>query len=257
MNLIEMNPSSQTKNRLLAFLSFFLVCYSTTAQPSLWERKRQIKGTDTLQYRILVSDYGNDQNHPLVIFLHGSGERGSDNESQLKWGVNNFASNEVMKTYRPIVIAPQCPDNLNWSSNGDGNKSSQNRPIHLVISLIEDAIKTYDIDTSRIYITGLSMGGFGSFELLSMKPNLFAAAVPVCGGGDINEVPKFAHIPIWIFHGAKDAAVPVSYSTEMVGALMKEGATPGYTQYPEAGHFSWVAAYSDMMMMNWLFNQKK
>jgi predicted peptidase len=113
------------------------------------------------------------------------------------------------------------------------------------------------VDTNRIYITGLSMGGFGTFDAIQRYPNLFAAAVPVCGGGDVSKAAVIAKIPIWIFHGADDAAVNPAYSLEMVDALTKAGAHPGFTQYPEVGHFSWLAAYSDKMMLEWLFRQRK
>ena len=113
------------------------------------------------------------------------------------------------------------------------------------------------VDTNRIYITGLSMGGFGTFDAIERYPHLFAAAVPVCGGGDVSLAASIAHIPIWIFHGSEDAAVNPMISSDMLDALLKAGAHPGFTQYPEVGHFSWVEAYSDPLMMEWLFRQRK
>jgi predicted peptidase len=113
------------------------------------------------------------------------------------------------------------------------------------------------VDTNRIYITGLSMGGFGTYDAIERYPGLFAAAVPVCGGGDITKVSAIVHLPIWIFHGAEDPAVNPSYALDMLAALTKAGAHPGLTQYPEVGHFSWLGAYSDPLMMEWLFRQHK
>ena len=101
------------------------------------------------------------------------------------------------------------------------------------------------------------MGGYGTYDLLMRRPELFAAAVPVCGAGDITKASEIAHIPIWIFHGAKDDVVDPKNSIEMYSALLKEGAKPGLTIYPEAGHFSWIPAYSDPMLMPWLFDKKK
>ena len=101
------------------------------------------------------------------------------------------------------------------------------------------------------------MGGFGTFDAISRYPDLFAAAVPVCGGGDIKKADAIAHLPIWIFHGALDSTVSATLSHSMLGALTDAGANPGYTQYPKTGHFSWIAAYDDEMMMDWLFSQKK
>jgi predicted peptidase len=126
----------------------------------------------------------------------------------------------------------------------------------LLIELIDQAKLKLPIDTNRIYITGLSMGGFGTFDAISRYPDLFAAAVPVCGGGDISKALTISHIPIWIFHGALDRAVNPILSHDMLEALTKAGARPGFTQYPEAGHFSWIAAYSDTMMIDWLFKQR-
>ncbi|ULC60482.1 prolyl oligopeptidase family serine peptidase [Flaviramulus sp. BrNp1-15] len=231
------------------------------AQSSLFSYEQYVntKG-DTLKYRQLVSDYAKDTKYPLVIFLHGSGERGDDNKAQLKWGVKNFATSENMKLHPTIVIAPQCPKNTSWGNYSYENMSLQPEPtktMTLLIELIHKAIENLPVDTNRIYITGLSMGGFGTFDAVSRYPDLFAAAVPVCGGGDVTKAESIAHIPMWIFHGAKDDAVNAVLSQNMLNALTKAGSYPGYTQYPEVGHFSWIAAYSDTMMMEWLFNQRK
>jgi predicted peptidase len=131
------------------------------------------------------------------------------------------------------------------------------RQMEMLITLVHQLIEKLPIDTNRIYITGLSMGGFGTFDAIERYPNLFAAAVPVCGGGDVSKAASIAHIPIWIFHGAEDAAVNPLLSINMMNALTKAGAHPGFTMYPETGHFSWIAAYSDPMMMEWLFRQHK
>ncbi|WP_298239301.1 prolyl oligopeptidase family serine peptidase [uncultured Algibacter sp.] len=231
------------------------------SQSSLFSYEEYIstKG-DTLKYRQLISDYDSKSKYPLVIFLHGSGERGNDNESQLKWGVMNFATNDIMMNHRPIVIAPQCPKDTTWgnfSYEDMSLKSTPTKPMKLLIELINKTIETMPIDPDRIYITGLSMGGFGTYDAISRYPGLFTAAVPVCGGGDISKASSIAHIPIWIFHGSLDDVVPVSLSIMMVDALTKAGAQVGYTQYPEAGHFSWIAAYSDTMMMDWMFKKYK
>jgi predicted peptidase len=229
------------------------------SQTSLFSYEKYISAnSDTLNYRQLVSDYDPITKFPLVIFLHGSGERGNDNESQLTWGVMNFATDRNMKMHRPIVIAPQCPKNMRWANFTYEDMSLQPNPsetMELLIELINQAKQELPIDTTRIYITGLSMGGYGTFDAISRYPNLFAAAVPVCGGGDVSKASAISHIPIWIFHGALDGAVNPVLSQNMVEALTKAGAHPGFTQYPETGHFSWIAAYSDVMMMDWLFRQ--
>ncbi|HUZ58926.1 MAG TPA: prolyl oligopeptidase family serine peptidase [Hanamia sp.] len=218
---------------------------------------------DTLRYRQLYPDYDTMRKYPLVIFLHGSGERGNDNEAQLKWGVMNFATDQNMILHPAIVIAPQCPEHMQWSnfSRGKGAdqilQSNPSKPMELLMELIHQTIKNLPVDTNRIYITGLSMGGFGTYDVIERYPHLFAAAVPVCGGGDVSRAATIAHIPMWIFLGSEDAAVNPLYSPEMLQALTKAGAHPGFTQYPEVGHFSWLGAYSDPLMMEWLFRQHK
>jgi predicted peptidase len=219
---------------------------------------------DTLNYRLLFPDSDTLRRYPLIIFLHGSGERGSDNEAQLKWGVQNFATDQNMIKYPAIVIAPQCPEKLSWSNFSRGKTAadirlqpSPTKPMELLIGLIHQLIKTMRIDSNRIYITGLSMGGFGTFDAIERYPNLFAAAVPVCGGGDVSKASSIAHIPLWVFHGAEDPAVNSAYSVDMVKALNDAGAHPGFTLYPEVGHFSWLGAYSDPLMLEWLFRQHK
>jgi len=233
----------------------------TFSQPSLFNYEMYVSDNgDTLKYRQLMSDYDPDSKYPLVIFLHGAGERGNDNEAQLKWGVMNFASSDNMKKYPSIIIAPQCPRDKSWGNFSYDDMSLQpspTQPMKLLMELIEQSIKNLPIDTSRIYITGLSMGGFGTFDAVSRHPDLFAAAVPVCGGGDPSTASIISHIPMWIFHGALDQSVHPRLSQNMVDALTNAGAQPGFTLYPEVGHFSWIAAYSDTMIMDWLYRQKK
>jgi len=215
---------------------------------------------DSLLYRQLFPDADTLRRYPLVIFLHGSGERGNDNEAQLKWGVMNFATDQSMMLHPAFVIAPQCPQNLSWSNFSRADMKLQStpaKPMELLTGLIHQLIKTRRIDSNRIYITGLSMGGYGTYDAIERYPDLFAAAVPVCGGGDASKAAVIAHIPIWIYHGAEDPAVNPVYSLDMLQALTKAGAHPGFTQYPEVGHFSWLGAYSDQLMIEWLFRQHK
>ncbi|MGL1888638.1 MAG: prolyl oligopeptidase family serine peptidase [Reichenbachiella sp.] len=246
-------------------LLIMLLCFGSISnsfsQSSLFSAEKYINANnDTLNYRQLVSDYDPITKYPLVIFLHGAGERGDDNEAQLKWGVMNFASSQNMKMHPSIVIAPQCPKDMSWSNFSHQDMSLQpspTEPMKLVIELIKQSIQDLPVDTDRIYITGMSMGGFGTFDAISRYPDLFAAAVPVCGGGDVTKSEVISHIPMWIFHGALDGTVSPVLSQDMIEALTEAGAHPGYTQYPEVGHFSWIAAYSDTMMMEWLYSQHK
>src|SRR5437773_3619696 len=179
------------------FVAIFL-CVNTQSvfsqSSSRFSFEKYIDKGDTLRYRQLYPDADTFRKYPLVIFLHGSGERGNDNEAQLKWGVMNFASDQAMALHPSFVVAPQCPENLQWS-NLDENESSRalrlkpspSKPMSLLIDLIHELIKKYSIDTNRIYITGLSMGGYGTYDAIERYPHLFAAAVPVCGGGDVSK----------------------------------------------------------------------
>lgn len=219
---------------------------------------------DTLNYRILTPDYDTLRTYPLVLFLHGSGERGRDNTAQLKWGVQEFASDEMMMAHPAIVVAPQCPPNESWSNFSFDRKNKiirlkpqPSKPMKLVKELLDTLIKKMPVDSKRIYITGLSMGGYGTYDAIERWPNFFAAAVPVAGGGDPALASKIAHIPIWDFHGAEDPAVDPVYSRKMMQALLKAGAHPGFTEYPGIGHFSWIQAYRNRGMMDWLFRQHK
>src|SRR5579862_7999920 len=244
---------------LLSFL-FFMGTKVSFAQSSRFSMEKFISGNDTLFYRQLFPDADTMRKYPLVIFLHGSGERGHDNEAQLKWGVMNFATDQNMVLHPALVIAPQCPDRMSWSNfsrNDMKLQSIPSKPMELLIELIHKLVKTMPVDSDRIYITGLSMGGYGTYDAIERYPNLFAAAVPVCGGGDASKAASIAHLPIWIFQGSEDPAVNPKYALDMLEALTKAGAHPGFTQYPETGHFSWLGAYGDAMMMEWLFRQHR
>jgi predicted peptidase len=259
-----MNKLQRTRSFVSATL-LCLFCLSTAfAQQSLWSKEtyKNAKG-DSLLYRLLFPDYNTVRKLPLVIFLHGSGERGNDNEAQLKWGAANFATDKNLMLHPAFVIAPQCPDNASWDNVSRENEdkisfaATPSKTMAILKELIDETIKKLPVDTNRIYITGLSMGGFGTFDAISRYPNLFAAALPVCGGGDLSKVPSIKHIPMWIVTGAEDSAVSPVFSIEMTRALQKAGAHPGFTQYPEVGHFSWIMAYSDPLIMEWLFRQRK
>lgn len=242
-----------------------LILSAATAQPSKFGADKYISPRgDTLPYRFLFPDADTFRRYPLIIFLHGSGERGNDNEAQLKWGAQNFATDENMFRFPAFVVAPQCPSGQSWANMDWDRKTNQmkmlpepTKTMASLMELISKLKKNFRVDTTRIYITGLSMGGFGTYDALMRYPDLFAAAVPVCGGGDITKAASIAKIPMWIFHGAEDPSVSPVMSYEMVAALTKAGARPGFTMYPEVGHFSWLGAFSDPQMMAWLFRQRK
>jgi predicted peptidase len=220
-------------------------------------------GGKKLPYRLLKPlAVEEGKKYPLVIFLHGAGERGVDNDKQLIHGVPQFASEENRKKYPCFLIAPQCPDGkkwveVDWSADTHTLPKDPGEVGRLTLALIEKAIKELPVDSKRVYITGLSMGGYGTWDLLARRPDLFAAAAPVCGGADEATASKIKDIPIWVFHGAKDGAVKPARSRNMVAALEKAGGKPKYTEYPDVGHNSWDPAYRDPEFYKWLFAQSK
>jgi len=247
-------------------LILLLALFTSTcmAQVPSFSREVYVNHSDTLRYRQLTPKFAKDQSYPLVIFLHGAGERGEDNEAQLKWGVMQFAQPVNWAKHPAIVIVPQCPKGQSWASVSRGKEVTdmklQSEPspmMQLIRELIDKALQDYPVDASRIYITGLSMGGFGTYDALERYPNLFAAAVPVCGGGDVSLAATISGIPIWIFHGANDPVVSPIYSLEMLKALTAAGGHPGFTQFPDTEHNSWIAAYREPGLMDWLFSKHR
>jgi predicted peptidase len=235
---------------------------SKAQQPPLFDKLLFITKADTLPYRLLkpVNPESKDL-FPLVIFLHGAGERGKDNEVHIKHITELFENPVNRGKYPCYVVAPQCPKNELWADfNGSDENASisekPTKPMQLVISLIAEISKDYPIDPSRIYVTGLSMGGYGTWDLIARFPNKFAAAVPICGGGSVKSVPEIKHIPIWAFHGALDRIVPPQESRKMIAALQEAGSFPGYTEYPGVEHDSWLHAYREPHLIHWLFKQK-
>lgn len=216
-----------------------------------------------LPYRLLYPlEPKEGQKYPLVLFLHGAGERGTDNDKQLVHGVPSFASPENRKKHPCFLVAPQCPEGarwveVDWSADSHRQPKEPSEPLRLTLEMIDNLTKVLPIDTQRIYVTGLSMGGYGVWDLLARRPDLFAAGVPVCGGGDEEQAARIAPLPVWAFHGAKDGAVKVARSRNMIAALKKAGGEPKYTEYPNEGHASWVPAYRDPEMFTWLFAQKR
>jgi predicted peptidase len=254
---------------ILAGFGFLLGASPARAQKpkeldSLLEKKTYTdNGGKVLRYRLMKpTGYDPKERYPLVVFLHGAGERGSDNEKQLIHGVPEFARQENRQRNPCFLIAPQCPDNEKWAEvdwSAETHKQSKEpaEAGRLVLELIAALQKEYSIDDKRIYLTGLSMGGFGTWDLLARRPNLFAAGVPVCGGGDEGTAAILTHMPLWVFHGAQDNVVKPERSRNMIKALEKAGGKPKYTEYPTEGHASWVPAYKDPEMMKWIFEQKR
>jgi predicted peptidase len=200
--------------------------------------------------------------YPLILFLHGAGERGSDNAAQLKHGVSPILEGARKLGEPCFLIAPQCPKDQWWGPLKLSNKPSDAtaKPASLldaVLALAESMTKTHPIDPKRFYVTGLSMGGYGTWSLLAQAPNKIAAAVPICGGGDPAQAAKFKRVPIWAFHGEADPVVPVTTTRAMIAALEKAGGKPKATYYPKVQHDSWTQTYADPAVFKWLFAQRR
>lgn len=253
--------------RIFLLTTLFLISnLCTMGQESegsaLFDKLLYKSGDDTLPYRLLkpVSP-GSMKSYPLIIFLHGSGERGDDNEAQIKYITDMVLDERTRGKYPCYVIAPQCPKGKLWANYDNAkedpmlNKEST-RPMQMVVELIDKIVKEFPIDQSKIYITGISMGGYGTWDLIARYPHKFAAAVPICGGGSPKVVSKIRNIPIWAFHGAKDDVVSPNASRIMIKALQDAGASPGYTEYPDVTHNSWSYAYKEPHLVHWLFKQK-
>ncbi len=221
---------------------------------------------ETLNYRKLVpKPFSKGKLYPLVIFLHGKGERGDDNRAQLKHGLKLFADDEGMKRFPAIVVAPQCPADQLWSTTleqKDTTPKMDQQPtpaMRLVIELLDSLLLTESVDPDRVYVTGLSMGGFGTFDLITRRPTLFAAAAPVCGGGDPSpaKLRRLLDMPMWVVHGTEDKVININRSREMVYALESAGASPRYSELEGFGHNIWDATYRDIELYNWMFSQSK
>lgn len=238
---------------------------------SVYEKKELIVGKDTLRYRIMYPlNFDATKKYPLVLFLHGSGERGNNNETQLVHGGKLFAKEENRIKFPAIVIFPQCSQEGFWASikrekNADGSnqfefdpKSDPTKPMELTIKLVKQTLKEEYIDKNRVYVGGLSMGGMGTFEILYRCPKVFAAAIPICGGGNPECVGKYAkRVKIWVFHGAKDDVVLPEYSKKMVAAIKSKGGDVNLTIYPDANHNSWDSAFAEPNLLPWLFSKHK
>jgi len=201
--------------------------------------------------------------YPLVIFLHGAGERGNDNLSQLKYFPTWMAEQSARQAHPCFVLAPQCRDEQKWVdvdwSKIESTPQSPTPTVDMlaVIAALEDTLQREPIDPARIYLTGLSMGGYGSWDLAARMPDRFAAVLPICGGGDEATAAKIKDLPIWCFHGDADTAVRVERSRTMIEALRAAGGAPKYSELAGVGHDSWTPAYRDPDVLAWLFAQKK
>lgn len=179
---------------------------------------------------------------PLLLFLHGAGERGKDLELVKKHGPPKLIAEGQHFPF--IVVSPQCPANQWWSND-------------VLAALLDNIVANYRVDESRVYVTGLSMGGYGTWALACEHPERFAAIAPICGGGNRLLAHRLKDVPVWAFHGAKDDVVPLAESERMVNAVKAAGGKAKLTVYPEAGHDSWTATYANPALYKWLLRHRK
>lgn len=256
-----------------SFRLCLLACFASAAgyaqDLSGYQKKEFTSGeSSVLPYRILFpEDYDKSRKYPLILVLHGAGERGNDNEKQLIHGGKLFLDSAVRKKFPAIVVFPQCPQEGYWSSvQIDRNVTpleldfDYTRPVTVplrdAIALVKQLMREEGVNSKKVYITGLSMGGMGTFEAVHRFSGVFAASLPICGGGDAVNYRK-VKTPFWIFHGADDAVVDVKNSRMMVNRLKELKVKVRYTEYPGVDHGSWVNAFAEPDFLPWMFSKKK
>jgi predicted peptidase len=230
---------------LVASMTMGMRSQKTGGQSEKNFSKKITKVVDCNYLLYLPADYGKDSKKtwPLIMFLHGAGERGSKLGLLAKHGLPKMIAQG--KNFDFIIISPQCPNDLWWPEQTD-----------VLITLLDEVEKKYRVDTDRIYLTGLSMGGFGTWSLAQRYPNRFAAIAPICGGGEKYAGYRLKKVPVWAFHGAKDPVVPLVRSQEMVDAVKKAGGDAKLTVYPDAQHDSWTETYNNPELYEWFLSHR-
>jgi len=221
---------------------------------------------NTIPYRLFIPrDYNPEIKYPLVLFYHGGGSVGSDNLANIEGpSTLEWAGPERQAKHPCFIVAPQIPGKgAGWEKDDLPFTKIMRLHIQTIHEILDALQNEFSIDTSRMYVTGLSMGGECTWVSLIERPDRFAAAVPICAGDNFIELEpseigqKFTQLPIWIFHGDADSVIPVDISRRLVKALQNAGGNPKYTEYPRIGHASWEIAYRDPELIEWLFAQSK
>jgi len=234
----------------------------TNAQSDLFEKHIFEQEGQEMPYRLLVpEDYDPNEEYPLLLFLHGAGERGDDNEIVLNHIAPIVTAEGHRTKYPAFVLIPQCPEDQKWVDTDwkalEHDMPEMSNEMELVCQLLDKIVDEKSIDESRIYVMGISMGGFGTWDIISRMPDYFAAAVPICGGGDLNQAKVCVGTSCWAFHGGNDKLVKPSRSRNMVKAIEEAGGNRiRYTEYDGVGHGSWIPAFKEEDMWEWLFNQE-
>jgi len=238
-------------------------------ETGVYQKRNYLSKGGRLKYNIIYpTDFDSEKKYPLLLFLHGAGERGDDNEAQLIHG------GELIKkgvdAYQFIAVLPQCPKGEDWinvleTENREDDvrdfEPDINAPASYALAMVIDFMESFTqeryINKDKVYVAGLSMGGMGTYDLCWRMPEMFAAANVICGAGSVEKAPVFSNLPIRIFHGNEDNVVSVEQSLEMIEALRKAGGDPEVFIYPEVNHGSWVNAFKEPDFLSWFFDHQK
>jgi predicted peptidase len=236
---------------VLAGLWLLLLCplaVRAAEEPTGFLNKTITANGETRSYVLYVPrDYSRAKKWPVILFLHGAGERGDDGLKQSEVGIGSAIRMDPDR-FPALVVMPQCKTGKHWADE----------MADYALNALDETLKHYSVDKNRLYLTGLSMGGYGSWTIATLHPDMFAAVVPICGGGDPEQAAqKLKDEPIWVFHGGADPTAPVEQSHRMVDALKAAGSSVKYTEYPGVGHNSWDRAYSEKDLTDWLFAQTR
>lgn len=250
------------------FALILTLMMSFTAQANAYKAFVFSHQGETLPYRLLYPrNFDPEQSYPLVLFLHGAGERGDDNLVQLTHGAELFAGEAIRREYPAIVVFPQAAEEDYWArveveqdsrpyALRFADKETQpTQAMQLLLGLMDELSAKSFVDQQRIYVGGLSMGGMGTYEILARRPQMFAAAIAICGGGNLENAKHYRQgLPLWAFHGAEDDVVDADLSEQMVAAINQHGGNARLTLYKDTGHNSWDRAFAEPNLLPWLFS---
>jgi predicted peptidase len=219
---------------------------------------------EVFSYRMAAPQFpAEGRSYPLIIFLHGSGECGTDNKRHINLGLPALIKSLLLQNQKAVILALQCQRGNWWvqrlAMRPEYKMSKEpTASMEVLMELVSHIKVIQPVDPDRVYITGFSLGGFGTWDAIQRWPDVFAAAVPICGGGDLKKAKSLKQMPLWVFHGDADKNVPVDCSRRMVEAIRKTGGRKyKYTEYPRVAHNSWDKAYGDQEMVAWLLSQRK
>lgn len=263
-------PFKEGKRSIGILLLVILVPFFLSAQDlSQYKKEVFVSKAGNLPYRVLYPEnFDPAKKYPLMIFLHGRGESGDNNESQLNNGGKLFLKDDIRKAFPVITIFPQCPVDSYWA-NVETDTVNTKRfftfrkggsptvAMQMLLNFTDVMVGKPYVDKSKVYVGGLSMGGMGTFELLRRMPKTFSAAFSICGGDNVKNVKKYKHVPLWIFHGGLDDVVTPQFSFWIYNELKRFGADPKFSVYPKANHNSWDSAFAEPELLPWVFSHSK